>query len=53
MNSAKIFFKKSIKTLKGNQFAVSQILVCFGKVTGEITNDDLLGNIFANFCVGK
>ena len=22
-------------------------------ITGEITNDDLLGNIFANFCIGK
>ena len=25
----------------------------FGQITGEITNDDLLGNIFANFCIGK
>lgn len=25
----------------------------FGEITGEITNDDLLGNIFANFCIGK
>ena len=24
-----------------------------GEITGEITNDDLLGNIFANFCIGK
>jgi len=23
------------------------------KITGEITNDDVLGNIFANFCIGK
>jgi tRNA modification GTPase len=28
-------------------------LYYFGEITGEITNDDLLGNIFANFCIGK
>ncbi|MCH8491573.1 MAG: hypothetical protein LAT81_16840 [Oceanicaulis sp.] len=22
-------------------------------ITGEISTDDLLGNIFANFCIGK
>lgn len=25
----------------------------FGEITGEVTNDELLGNIFANFCIGK
>ena len=24
-----------------------------GEITGEVTNDDILGNIFANFCIGK
>ena len=24
-----------------------------GNITGEITTDDLLGNIFSNFCIGK
>jgi len=24
-----------------------------GEVTGEVTSDDLLGQIFANFCIGK
>ena len=23
------------------------------EITGDITNDDVLGNIFANFCIGK
>jgi tRNA modification GTPase len=24
-----------------------------GKITGQISSDDLLGEIFSNFCVGK
>jgi tRNA modification GTPase len=28
-------------------------LVSFGTITGQVTNDELLGNIFANFCIGK
>ena len=26
---------------------------CLGEITGEFTSDDLLGAIFANFCIGK
>lgn len=32
---------------------IRQALYFFGEITGEITSDDLLGNIFANFCIGK
>ncbi|MAT90232.1 MAG: tRNA uridine-5-carboxymethylaminomethyl(34) synthesis GTPase MnmE [Flavobacteriaceae bacterium] len=32
---------------------IRQALYHFGEITGEITNDELLGNIFANFCIGK
>lgn len=32
---------------------IRQALYYFGEITGEITNDELLGNIFANFCIGK
>ena len=32
---------------------IKQALFHFGEITGEITSDDLLGNIFANFCIGK
>ncbi len=41
--------------LSGDLMAIDirQALCHFGEITGEITNDDLLGNIFANFCIGK
>ena len=32
---------------------IRQALYFLGEITGEVTNDDLLGNIFANFCIGK
>ena len=32
---------------------IRQGLFHLGEITGEITTDDLLGNIFANFCIGK
>ena len=32
---------------------IRESLYYFGLITGEVTNDELLGNIFANFCIGK
>lgn len=32
---------------------IKQALYYFGEITGQVTNDELLGNIFANFCIGK
>lgn len=32
---------------------IRSALYYFGEITGEVTNDELLGNIFANFCIGK
>ena len=32
---------------------IRQALYYFGEITGEVTSDELLGNIFANFCIGK
>ncbi|MBS1544284.1 MAG: tRNA uridine-5-carboxymethylaminomethyl(34) synthesis GTPase MnmE [Bacteroidetes bacterium] len=32
---------------------VRQALHYLGEITGEITTDDLLGNIFSKFCIGK
>jgi len=41
--------------ISGDLLAVDirQALYHMGEITGEITTDDLLGNIFANFCIGK
>ncbi|TDS59642.1 tRNA uridine-5-carboxymethylaminomethyl(34) synthesis GTPase MnmE [Myroides indicus] len=32
---------------------IRQALYYFGEITGQVTNDELLGNIFSNFCIGK
>ena len=32
---------------------IRQALHHLGTITGEISTDELLGNIFANFCIGK
>ncbi len=32
---------------------LEEALDCLGEVTGDVTPDDVLGSIFANFCVGK
>ena len=41
--------------LSGDLMAIDirEALHHFGRITGEISTDDLLGNIFANFCIGK
>ncbi|TNF29487.1 MAG: tRNA uridine-5-carboxymethylaminomethyl(34) synthesis GTPase MnmE, partial [Bacteroidetes bacterium] len=32
---------------------IRKALFHLGEITGEITTDDLLGNIFSKFCIGK
>ncbi|MFC5195909.1 tRNA uridine-5-carboxymethylaminomethyl(34) synthesis GTPase MnmE [Bizionia hallyeonensis] len=41
--------------LSGDLMAIDirEALYHFGLITGSVTNDELLGNIFANFCIGK
>ncbi len=43
------------QSISSDLFAIDirQALFHLGLITGEITTDDLLGNIFANFCIGK
>ena len=51
-----------IKTIEGLNSGISgdflamdirQALYYLGEITGEISSDDLLDNIFSNFCIGK
>ena len=41
--------------LTGDFLAINirQALFHLGSITGEVTTDDLLGNIFGKFCIGK
>lgn len=32
---------------------IRQVLFYIGTITGDISSDELLGNIFSNFCIGK
>jgi tRNA modification GTPase len=32
---------------------IRQAIHYLGEITGEITSDEILGNIFKNFCIGK
>ncbi len=43
------------ENLSGDLLAIDirQALYYFGEITGQVTNDEVLGNIFANFCIGK
>ncbi|MGB2984985.1 MAG: hypothetical protein WBE26_03805, partial [Phycisphaerae bacterium] len=34
-------------------FELREALDALGSVTGEVTTEDLLGQVFANFCIGK
>ncbi len=51
--------KNSIKTLEmkysGEFISVDlrEALNSLGEITGEVTNDDILNNIFSRFCIGK
>ena len=34
-------------------FELREALDALGSVTGEVTTEDLLAQVFANFCIGK
>ena len=48
--------KQAILAGLGNEFAavdLREAITELAEITGEITTDDVLNNIFANFCIGK
>ena len=32
---------------------IKRALEYLGEISGEVTNDEILGNIFSKFCIGK
>jgi tRNA modification GTPase len=51
-----VFTKCFLNTgLPGDLLAqdIRETLHYLNEITGEITNDEILGNIFKNFCIGK
>ena len=49
-----------VKTSIGNKISsdllaidIKQAIYYLGELTGEISNDEILGNIFSKFCIGK
>ncbi|MDR0982261.1 MAG: tRNA uridine-5-carboxymethylaminomethyl(34) synthesis GTPase MnmE [Culturomica sp.] len=56
---AKSAIERAIGGLRGNisnEFIIQDIRECLhyiGEITGDITTDEILGNIFGKFCIGK
>ena len=49
-------FEKGInESLSGDLLSIDlrKAIDSIGEITGQITNDEMLGNIFSNFCIGK
>lgn len=59
LERARGFLKKGSEQLEENGFGelaaedLRQAQNALGEITGEVTSDDLLGEIFASFCIGK
>ena len=55
LNEIKTIKNELDKNISGDFLAINirQALFHLGSITGEVTTDTLLGNIFKNFCIGK
>ena len=55
LNEIKTIKNELDKDISGDFLAINirQALFHLGSITGEVTTDTLLGNIFKNFCIGK
>lgn len=50
-NAARVFHDTSLIELFAEEMRLAQN--CMSEITGTYTNDDLLGEIFSTFCIGK
>jgi tRNA modification GTPase len=59
LKNASLDLEKSLQGLENNlsgdfvAMDIRQVIHHLGSITGEITQDNLLGHIFKNFCIGK
>jgi tRNA modification GTPase len=59
LTNTEIALNNGVKKLEENQFPellAEDLLVgqnCLGEITGQFTTNDLLGEIFSSFCIGK
>lgn len=59
LKKASVDLEKSLQGLENNlsgdfvAMDIRQVIHHLGSITGEITQDNLLGHIFKNFCIGK
>ena len=55
LNALKEVQKGLDNNISTDLFAIDirQALFHLGEITGEVSTEDLLGNIFSNFCIGK
>ncbi len=56
LNISLIDIKKGIENgITGDLLSIDlrKAIDSIGEITGQITNDEMLGNIFSNFCIGK
>ncbi len=51
MEAARHLVERRAGELMAEELRLAQ--QCLGEITGEFTSDDLLGRIFASFCIGK
>lgn len=59
LNKARTTLNEVLQSLNNNEsgdltaLSIRYALNAIGEITGQVTNEDLLDNIFRNFCIGK